>query len=112
MKNLLKLCPLLLTGILLSSFVSPAVHAAYPDMQEPAYAKWGRLAVFETGKRYPDYEIVDYLYMGRNLAQNEDIVENFKLWMKKGSSEKGVIITVTLTPSGVFKNISFQETDR
>lgn len=112
MKIFLKLFPLLLAGILVSSYVSPAVQAAYPGMQEPAYAKWGRLAVFETGKRYPDYDIVDYLYMGRNLAQNEDIVEKFKLWLKKGSSEKGVIITITLTPNGVFKTIAFQETDR
>jgi hypothetical protein len=112
MKIFLKLSPLLLTGFLLTTFVPPAVEAAYPDMQEPAYAKWGRMAVFETGKRYPDYDIVDYLYMGRNLAQNEDIVEKFKLLLKKGSSEKGVIVTITLTPSGVFKNISFQETDQ
>ncbi|ANX12802.1 hypothetical protein ABE41_012345 [Fictibacillus arsenicus] len=112
MKIFLKIFPLLLAGVLVSSYVQPAVHAAYPGMQEPAYAKWGRLAVFETGKRYPDYDIVDYLYMGRNLAQNEDIVEKFKLWLKKGSTEKGVIITITLTPNGVFKTIAFQETDR
>lgn len=112
MRISLKLFSLLLTSFLVFAYVSPAVHAAYPGMQEPAYAKWGRLAVFETGKRYPDYEIVDYLYMGRNLAVNEDIVEKFKLWLRKGSSEKGVIITITLTPSGVFKGIAFQETDR
>jgi Protein of unknown function (DUF3889) len=112
MKIFIKIFPLLVAGVLVSSSVAPVVHAAYPGMQEPAYAKWGRLAVFETGKRYPDYDIVDYLYLGRNLAQNEDIVEKFKLWLKKGSSEKGVIITITLTPNGVFKTIGFQETDR
>ncbi|OOE10477.1 DUF3889 domain-containing protein [Fictibacillus arsenicus] len=112
MKIFLKLFPLLLAAVIVSTYIPPAVHAAYPGMQEPAYAKWGRLAVFETGKRYPDYDIVDYLYLGRNLAQNEDIVEKFKLWLKKGSSEKGVIITITLTPNGVFKTIAFQETDR
>jgi hypothetical protein len=101
-----------LASFLAFSYVTPAVHAAYPGMQEPAYAKWGRLAVFETGKRYPDYNIVDYLYMGRNLAQNGDIVEKFKLWLKKDNTEKGVIITIRLTPNSVFKTISFQETDR
>jgi hypothetical protein len=39
MKIFLKLSPLLLTGFLLTTFVPPAVEAAYPDMQEPAYAK-------------------------------------------------------------------------
>lgn len=112
MKIFLKLFPLLLAAVIVSTYIPAAVQAAYPGMQEPAYAKWGRLAVFETGKRYPDYDIVDYLYLGRNLAQNEEIVEKFKLWLKKGSSEKGVIITITLTPNGVFKTIAFQETDR
>jgi hypothetical protein len=88
------------------------VQAVYPGDAEPAYAKWGRLAVFETGKRYPDYDIVDYLYLGRNLAQNGESVERFKLWLKKGSSEKGVIITITLDSRGRFKSISFRETLR
>ncbi|MBY6035591.1 YqzG/YhdC family protein [Fictibacillus nanhaiensis] len=112
MKMSIRLCSVLLSAFLFSSLALPTVHAVYPDVQEPAYAKWGRLAVFETGKRYPDYQIVDYLYMGRNLAQNEDIVEKFKLWLKKDSFEKGVIVSITRTPSGVFRNISFQETDR
>lgn len=112
MKISIKLCSLVLSCFLLSSFIPSAVLAAYPGMQEPAYAKWGRLAIFETGKRYPDHDIVDYLYVGRSTSQNEDIVEKFKLWLKKGSSEKGVIVTITLTPSGVFKSISYQETDR
>ena len=112
MKISIKIIPLVLTCFLLASWASPSVHAAYPGMSEPAYAKWGRLAVFETGKRYPDHQIVDYLYMGRNLAQNGDIVERFKLWLRKGTSEKGVVITITLTPRGVFKSISFHETPR
>ncbi|MFG6494278.1 DUF3889 domain-containing protein [Fictibacillus sp. UD] len=112
MKIPFKLCSLVLTSFLLFTSVPIAVSAAYPGTQEPAYAKWGRLAVFETGKRYPDYDIVDYLYVGRTLAQNGDNIERFKLWIKKGSSEKGVVVTITLTPNRVFKSISFQETDR
>jgi hypothetical protein len=98
-----------------SLYYSPVistVHAVSPGAEEPAYAKWGRLAVFETGKRYPGYQIVDYLYMGRNLAQNGEIVEKFKLWLKRGSAEKGVVITITLDPAGRFKGISFMETSR
>ena len=112
MKISIKLFSVLLASFLIISLVTSAVHAAYPGMQEPSYAKWGRLAVFETGKRYPDYQIVDYLYMGRNLAQNGDNVERFKLWLRKGAAEKGVVITITLTPQRTFKNISFQETTR
>ena len=112
MKISIKLCSLLLASFLLFISVPTAVTAAYPGMQEPTYAKWGRLAVFETGKRYPDYDIVDYLYVGRTIAQNGDNVERFKLWIRKGASEKGVVVTITLTPNRVFKSISFQETAR
>ncbi|MGD6962066.1 DUF3889 domain-containing protein [Fictibacillus phosphorivorans] len=112
MKISLKLFCWIMASFLVCSSVSFTVSAESPRVQEPAYAKWGRLAVFETGKRYPDYDIVDYLYVGRTTAQNEDIVERFKLWIRKGASEKGVIITITLTPNGVFKGISFQETAR
>ncbi|MGA4719527.1 DUF3889 domain-containing protein [Fictibacillus nanhaiensis] len=112
MKIFSKLVYLMMASFLVCSSLPLTVSAESPRVQEPAYAKWGRLAVFETGKRYPDYDIVDYLYVGRTTAPNEDIVERFKLWIKKGSSEKGVIITITLTPGGVFKNISFQETTR
>ncbi|WNB93626.1 DUF3889 domain-containing protein [Bacillus sp. NEB1478] len=112
MKISIKLFSILLAVFLMFSIAAPIGHAAYPGMQEPAYAKWGRLAVFETGKRYPDYQIVDYLYMGRNLAQNGDNVERFKLWLRKGSAEKGVVITITLTPQRTFKSITFQETAR
>ncbi|MDR7072644.1 DUF3889 domain-containing protein [Fictibacillus barbaricus] len=112
MKITIKLFSVLLAGLLMISFVTPVVYAAYPGMQEPSYAKWGRLAVFETGKRYPDYQIVDYSYLGRNLAQNGDNVERFKLWLRKGAAEKGVVITITLTPQRIFKHISFQETTR
>jgi Protein of unknown function (DUF3889) len=112
MKIFTRLCPLILLSFLLAASIPTAASAAYPGAQEPAYAKWGRLAVFETGKRYPDHDIVDYLYVGRTSTQNEDVVEKFKMWLKKGSSEKGVIVSITLTPNGVFKSISFQETDR
>ncbi|MED1863562.1 DUF3889 domain-containing protein [Fictibacillus nanhaiensis] len=112
MKVSIKLFCLIMAGFLVCSSLPITVSAESARVQEPAYAKWGRLAVFETGKRYPDYDIVDYLYVGRTITQNEDIVERFKLWIKKGSSEKGVIISITLTPGGVFKTISFQETAR
>lgn len=112
MKIFFKLCTLVLASFLFFTSIPAGVSAAYPGTQEPAYAKWGRLAVFETGKRYPDYDIVDYLYVGRTLSQNGENIERFKLWIRKGTSEKGVVVTITLTPNRVFKSISFQETDR
>ncbi|WP_231887806.1 DUF3889 domain-containing protein [Fictibacillus phosphorivorans] len=107
-----KLFCFLMAVFLVCSSLPIKVFAETPRVQEPAYAKWGRLAVFETGKRYPDYDIVDYLYVGRTTVQNGDDVERFKLWIRKGATEKGVVITITLTPGGAFKNISFQETAR
>ncbi|MBN3556020.1 DUF3889 domain-containing protein [Fictibacillus nanhaiensis] len=112
MKILNKLFCFMVAVFLVCSSLPVKISAENPRVQEPAYAKWGRLAVFETGKRYPDYDIIDYLYVGRTTLQNGDNVERFKLWIRKGATEKGVVITIMLTPSGAFKNISFQETVR
>ena len=36
----------------------------------PSYAKWGRLAMKETKKRYPNADIIDYLHIGRVTTRN------------------------------------------
>ncbi|MFC7371143.1 DUF3889 domain-containing protein [Fictibacillus iocasae] len=83
-----------------------------PDYVEPAYAKWGRLAVFETGKRYPAWNIVDYLYVGKTSANADSDIQTFKLWLRKDGREMGVIVTITITKSGVLKRIAFRETSQ
>ena len=80
--------------------------------REPAYAKWGRLAMQETKKKYPNANIIDYQHLGR--AKNpKTSVEKFKLWLKDDHKEFGVIVTIVFdTKTQKLKEISFQETSR
>jgi len=102
-----------ITFILLSFFgheVIQPVAKMVSGLQEPAYAKWGRLAVEQAKERYPDAEIVDYLYVGRrNLEQTT--TETFKLWIRESDREFGVYITIEFnTQNESVQRIDFMET--
>ncbi|MFE5322492.1 DUF3889 domain-containing protein [Paenibacillus sp. NPDC056579] len=60
---------------------------------EPAYAKWGALAVQETKKRY-NADIIDYLHLGRKPISPDISEESFRLWLKDPSGEFGVIVRI------------------
>ncbi|RKQ33053.1 DUF3889 domain-containing protein [Oceanobacillus halophilus] len=78
----------------------------------PSYAKWGKLAMQETKKRYSNAEIIDYLYIGKE-SQGENSVEKFKLWLKKEDREFGVYIDITFhSETEEVISIEFEETDR
>lgn len=84
----------------------------YAQDQEPAYAKWGKLAVKETQTKYPHATIIDYLHIGSEIKEDTTI-ERFKLWMKDDSKEFGVFINIKYTTvTGKLVNVEFQETSR
>lgn len=79
---------------------------------QPAYAKWGRLAMKEAKARYPKADIIDYLHVGR-IQGAKTTTETFKLWLKQGNKEFGVIIKIEFdTATEKVKRISYQETSR
>lgn len=89
-------------------FSSHTVIAA----EQPAYAKWGKLAVSETKEKYPNATVVDYLHVGRKQHANATI-ETFKLWLKADKKEFGVFVTITFnTATEQIVDITFQETPR
>ncbi|MEH7380017.1 YqzG/YhdC family protein [Bacillus sp. JJ1533] len=109
-----------LIGFCLSLFLSPTIiflndfpiTTAETKKPVPEYAKWGRLAMEETGKRYPSAQILDYLHVGR-YKKNDMYVERFKLWLKQNNREFGVIVNITFEPETErVKNITVVETDR
>lgn len=69
-----------------------AVVASPPP--EPGYAKWGRLAVSETMKRYPDTQIIDYLHIGRTFPAPGIAQESFKLLLKKNGRIRAVYVRI------------------
>ncbi|MFC5648936.1 DUF3889 domain-containing protein [Paenibacillus solisilvae] len=88
MKSTLKpvVTMLLLVGLLIG-FIPQAAAA------EPDYAKWGRLAMKETVKRY-NANIVDYKHVGRSEGANEIASETFRLLLDKGSHKFEVTVRI------------------
>lgn len=85
---------------------------AHAQLEIPAYAKWGRLAIQETQSKYPHATIIDYLHEGSELKESSTI-ENFKLWLRDGDHEFGVSVRIEYaTNSEKVIAITFQETDR
>lgn len=110
----------ILIGCCLSLLLSPTVEfindssvvEAENKKPVPEYAKWGKLAMEETQKRYPSAQIVDYLHVGR-YKKNGMYIERFKLWMKEDNREFGVFVNITFEPDTErVKHITVVETDR
>ena len=80
---------------------------------EPEYAKWGKIAVSETTKRYPEASVVDYLHVGRSLKGDTLVQESFKLWLRSASREFGVLVTIVFDKNTEkIRSIEFCETKR
>lgn len=85
---------------------------ALVQLEIPAYAKWGKLAVKETQAKYPKAEILDYLHEG-NEVNGDLTIEKFKLWLKEGDHEFGVFIRIEyFTETNKVKAIKFRETNQ
>ncbi len=60
----------------------------------PQYAKWGKVALEETQKRYKA-DILDYEHIGRTDLTPQKSEEKFKLWIRsKEGKEFGVFVSV------------------
>jgi hypothetical protein len=80
------------------------------DIQEPAYAKWGRVAIEQAKERYPNADVVDYLHVGRR-NMDRTTTETFKLWIREADREFGVFIMIEFeTENELIKKIEFIET--
>jgi len=78
---------------------------------EPSYAKWGRLAMEATKERYPRADIIDYQHIGRSTISTDVSQEAFKLWLREGHREWGVLVTIQFeSRSNKFLTIHFKET--
>jgi len=90
-------------------FATPAMttHA------EPAYAKWGQMAMRETKKKYPKADIVDYKHVGRKLLSHSATQETFKLWLKEGKQRYEIIVRITFeTRTEKVLSVRFQRGER
>ncbi|MDA5109861.1 DUF3889 domain-containing protein [Brevibacillus thermoruber] len=67
---------------------------ALPASAQPPYAKWGRLAIEQTMKTYPQAEIVDYLHVGRTSKTPATWEETFKLLLREGGRTWAVLVRI------------------
>ncbi|BFH62426.1 DUF3889 domain-containing protein [Paenibacillus azoreducens] len=84
------------------------VHAA------PDYTKFGKIAMRETQKRYPNASIIDYLHMGRSVISPVQTEEKFRLWLRRrDQAEFGVYVSIIFnSKTEEVQSIQFNETDR
>jgi len=95
-----------------SSVLTYIPTAAHTQLETPAYAKWGQLAMKETKAKYPNADIIDYLHEGSE-TKGDSTIEKFKLWLKDGDREFGVFIRIEYTTnSEKVLNVEFEETSR
>lgn len=89
-----------------------ARNVEYEQRPVPAYAKWGRIAMQETKRKYPNAQIVDYLHISRN-ENPKTTTETFKLWLKQTGREFGVYVTIKFdTKTEKLLQLTFKETNR
>lgn len=96
----------------LSLFIIFSHTHQFSAADEPAYAKWGRVAMTETKAKFPEAEIIDYLHVGRENGLNIS-KEIFKLWLKDKQKEFGVFVHISFhNQTEKMIDITFQVTDR
>ncbi|WHY00456.1 DUF3889 domain-containing protein [Neobacillus sp. DY30] len=111
MKKLL-ICFLLLFGFTCSSLPQLG-HTAYAQQKPiPPYAKWSKIALAKTKEKYPNAQIIDYLYVGRQNGTRTS-TEKFKLWLKENGKEFGVYVDIEfIKETEQVVNITYTETAR
>ena len=82
------------------------------EVQVPAYAKWGQIAMEKTKEKYPEATIIDYLHVGKKIGRTTS-TETFKLWLKHNEKEFGVFVTIQFqNDSEHILDINFKEVTR
>ena len=95
------------TNFLLPSMITPAF--AKVEINQPAYAKWGKVAMEKTKEKYPQASIVDYLHVER-IPGPKTTTERFKLWLKEKNKEFGVFVNIEFeTDTERIVNVTYKE---
>lgn len=111
LKKLL-VCLMILFGFN-SAYLPQIDDTAYAQQKPtPPYAKWSKVALDKTKEKYPNAEVVDYLYVGRKNG-NRTATEKFKLWLKENQKEFGVYVDIEfIKETEQVVNVTYTETAR
>ena len=92
---------ILLPSSIWVQYTMPTAHA------EPAYAKWGVIAVKKAETKY-GAPVKDYAHIGRTVISESIAEEKFRLLMKKVNQEFTVEVTVRFNPqTDELSNVDF-----
>lgn len=69
--------------LLLALFLSTSFAGAQP----PSYAEWGKIAIQETTKQYPEDKVVEYTYDGKVFISDERHQYNFEFTLKSADEQ-------------------------
>ncbi|MGP4059963.1 DUF3889 domain-containing protein [Halobacillus litoralis] len=83
-----------LVFILVLVFLSLSFNHVFA--QPPEYAKWGKTAVEETVKKYPDSELVNYDYNGKVIISEDRSQYNFKFTLNTANGQKKEVLVYVL----------------
>ncbi|WP_181350408.1 DUF3889 domain-containing protein [Thalassobacillus sp. CUG 92003] len=72
------------------------VLPANNGLAQPEYAKWGKIAVEETAKQYPDLKLVEYEYDGKVFISDERAQFDFEFQLEDNQGQKSEIRTYVL----------------
>lgn len=76
-------------NLCLSIFLCLALFtsASFTNAQQPSYAKWGKIAIQETTKQYPEDKVVEYTYEGKVFISDERHQYNFEFTLKSSDDQ-------------------------
>ncbi|MYL64557.1 DUF3889 domain-containing protein [Bacillus hwajinpoensis] len=69
------------------------VHA-----EAPSYAKWGKMAIEETTKKYPDQQVTDYRYDGKVFISDVREQYDFEFTLKQNGQSREIRVYVLVNP--------------
>ncbi|GAA0357508.1 DUF3889 domain-containing protein [Bacillus horti] len=101
--------------VLFSGFTLPANAVASHqaknfEMAQIPYAKWGDLAVKIAKDTFPDFEVSDYKYIGREEKSANTTQDQFELILTKNSQKRDVIVSILFNKqSGEVISVNFEE---
>jgi hypothetical protein len=79
------------------------------DVNKNDYAKWGKMALKETQKKYPDSQISDYQYDTRRVSPDGTITDWFDFTVDQGMKEHLVKVGVMHTEDDKLIDMKFEE---
>ncbi|MGB8001858.1 MAG: DUF3889 domain-containing protein [Anaerobacillus sp.] len=79
-------------------FVCMLIPLSHVEAQVPSYAKWGKTAIEETTKKYPDQKVTDYRYDGKVFISDVREQYDFEFTLKTNGQSREIRVYVLVNP--------------